>query len=88
MRNGEFEDVVTDAWSTLIAMGARGVTRSDIHRKIIEAAIDHHGYCVLMDDVSGEIFDAATGEPRPTWPADLHPPPELHLVAPGEPETQ
>ena len=78
---------MTDAWSALIAMGARGVTRSDVRRKVIQAAIEHRGYCVLMDDATGEIFDATTGEPRPTWPGDLHPPPELHLVVRGEPET-
>ena len=87
MRCNKFEDQVTEAWSQLIALGARGVTRSDVRRKIIEAAIEHHGYCVLMDDVTDEIFDALSGEPRPTWPEDLHPPPELHVVARGEPET-
>jgi hypothetical protein len=80
MRNAEFEDCVRDAWSQAIALGMRGITRADVRRKMIDAAISAHGYCVLLDDVSGAIFDATTGEPRPTWPEDLHPAPDLRLV--------
>ena len=47
---------------------------------VIEASIGAHGYCVLEDDLTGAIFDAATGLPRPTWPEDLRPPPDLRLV--------
>jgi hypothetical protein len=58
----------------------RGITRADVRRKMIDATISARGYCVLHDGVTGEIFDAATGQWRPTWPEDLHSPPSLRLV--------
>ena len=70
MRCAAFEDQITDAWSEALAFGLR-ITRAEVRRKIIQAAIDDHGYCVLQDDLTGEIFDAASGEPRPTWPEDF-----------------
>jgi hypothetical protein len=42
----------------------------------------HRGRCVLVDDTTSELFDAATGEPY-DWPEVLHPPPELRVIDGG-----